>query len=83
MAFSSIIAFSFAMRKHRTLKSSMLQDIEKGRRTEIDAIDGAVVREGRKSGVRTPVTEQTVSIIHDIESGTLKPSPDNLFLFFK
>lgn len=71
----------FAMRKHRTLKSSMLQDIEKGRRTEIDAIDGAVVREGRKSGVRTPVTEQTVSIIHDIESGALKPSPDNLFLF--
>ncbi len=38
-------------------RSSMLQDLERGARTEIDAICGAVVREGRRLGVPTPVNE--------------------------
>ncbi len=71
----------FAMRRHRNLKSSMLQDIEKGRETEIDAIDGALVAEGRKAGVPTPVTERTVEIMHMISEGKLKPSMENLSLY--
>ena len=35
-------------------KTSMLQDIERGRRTEIDAIAGAVAELGRVVGVPTP-----------------------------
>lgn len=35
-------------------RSSMLQDLERGAATEIDAIHGAVVREGRARGVLTP-----------------------------
>jgi 2-dehydropantoate 2-reductase len=38
-------------------KSSMLQDILRGAPTECDAINGAVVREGRRVGVATPVNE--------------------------
>jgi 2-dehydropantoate 2-reductase len=38
-------------------RSSMLQDLSRGARTEIDAICGAVVTEGRKAGVPTPVNE--------------------------
>ncbi len=38
-------------------RSSMLQDLERGVRTEVDAICGAVVREGRRLGVPTPVNE--------------------------
>ncbi len=38
-------------------KSSMLQDILRGAPTECDAINGAVVREGRRLGVETPVNE--------------------------
>jgi len=36
-------------------RSSMLQDVARGARTEVDAINGAVVREGRRMGVPTPV----------------------------
>jgi 2-dehydropantoate 2-reductase len=44
---------------HRTAKnhSSMFQDILRGAPTEIDAICGAIVKEGRMLGVSTPVNE--------------------------
>ncbi len=38
-------------------RASTLQDLERGRPTEIDALSGAVVREGRRLGVSTPVNE--------------------------
>lgn len=38
-------------------KTSMLQDLEAGRRTEIDAFAGTVVEYGRECGVPTPVNE--------------------------
>jgi len=36
-------------------RSSMLQDIENGRKTEIDAITGAVIKEARRHNVPVPV----------------------------
>jgi 2-dehydropantoate 2-reductase len=38
-------------------RSSMLQDLERGAVTEIDALNGAVAREGRRLGVPTPVND--------------------------
>jgi 2-dehydropantoate 2-reductase len=38
-------------------RSSMLQDLERGAATEIDALSGAVVAEGRRLGVPTPVND--------------------------
>jgi len=35
--------------------SSMLQDIRRGAPTEIEAISGAIVREGERAGVSTPI----------------------------
>ena len=79
-------AFSFfiipiAIRKHAKLKASMLQDLEKGKLTEVDAINGAVSDYGRKVGFPTPVNDKVVEIIHRIERGELKPSFDNLTYF--
>jgi 2-dehydropantoate 2-reductase len=39
-------------------RSSMLQDASRGAPTEIDALNGAVVHEGRRLGVATPVNER-------------------------
>lgn len=79
-------AFSFfiipiAIRKHAGLKASMLQDLEKGKLTEVDAINGAVSDYGRKVGCPTPMNDCVVRIIHSIEQGKLKPGFDNLQYF--
>ncbi len=41
--------------------SSMLQDVRRGKRTEIDAINGAVVRAGRRLGIPTPVNAALIA----------------------
>jgi 2-dehydropantoate 2-reductase len=46
-----------------TSKPSMLQDVERGRPTEIDAINGAVVRLGRRLGVATPYNEALLLLV--------------------
>ena len=48
--------------------SSMLQDVLKGRRTEIDAINGAIVNEGRKNGIKTPINESLTYLVKGLES---------------
>ena len=46
---------------------SMLQDVLAGRRTEIDALCGAVVREGEEVGVDTPVNRTIWNLILSVE----------------
>ncbi|CAM3578708.1 ketopantoate reductase family protein [Polaromonas hydrogenivorans] len=48
-------------------KASMLQSLEKGSVTEIDYINGAVVRQGAKVGVPTPVNQALVACIKGVE----------------
>jgi 2-dehydropantoate 2-reductase len=50
-------------------KTSMLQSLEKGSVTEIDFINGAVVREGERLHVPTPVNRTLVACIKGIERG--------------
>jgi len=77
----SFFIIPIAIRKHAKLKASMLQDIEKGKLTEVDAINGSVSDYGRKVGCPTPMNHKVVEIIHKIEKGELKPESDNLKYF--
>ena len=77
----SFFIIPIAIRKHALLKASMLQDIEKGKLTEVDAINGVVSAFGRKVGCPTPMNDKVVEIIHRIERGELTPSFDNLKFF--
>jgi 2-dehydropantoate 2-reductase len=56
------------------------QDIKRGRRTEIDFINGLVARKGAEHRVATPLNDQIVELIHRVETGELKPNPENLDL---
>lgn len=51
-------------------QSSMLQDILAGKPTEIDVINGAVVREGVKTGIPTPVNQMLTELIKALEATT-------------
>ena len=59
---------------HRPLKASMLQDMEKGIKCEIDYIVGICSNWGRKLGVATPTCDTIVAIVKDFESGKI-PMP--------
>jgi 2-dehydropantoate 2-reductase len=48
-------------------KASMLQDVEAGRETEIDFLNGGVVRFGREHGVPTPLNEAMTALIKGVE----------------
>lgn len=48
-------------------KSSMLQDIELGRRTEIDSINGAVVRYAEAVGMDVPLNRSVTALVKAIE----------------
>jgi len=47
--------------------NSMLQDVYRKRRTEVDAINGAVVREGKAVGVPTPMNEALTLLVKGLE----------------
>ena len=53
-------------------KASMLQSLEKGSVTEVDYINGAVVRQGALCGVPTPVNQTLVAAIKGIEKNLLR-----------
>lgn len=48
--------------------ASMLQDVLKKRRTEIDYINGVVVRQGQELGIPTPVNSMLVELVRTIEA---------------
>jgi len=52
-------------------RSSMLQDLERGARTEIDALCGAVVREGRRLGIATPANAELFRRVREREGRPL------------
>jgi len=78
---SRIMEIGFS--KHRGIKPSMWQDIDKGRKTEVDFVNGHVVRKGKEIGKPTPANELVTRIIKQIEVGEKTPSVDNLKAFDK
>ena len=59
-------------------RPSLLQDVMRGRRTEIEELNGFVVRTGRELGVPTPMNEAVVREVQRHGVGTLRPDPRNL-----
>ena len=62
----------------RNWRSSMGQDVTKGRPTEIDYMNGHVIAKGKDKGVPTPISVATVSVVREIDAGTRKQAPENI-----
>lgn len=79
-AFAKIL-LPIAMKKHRLIEPSMLQDLKKGKPCEVDAINGVVCEWGRECGVPTPINDKIVEIIKKEQAGELPISKENIKYF--
>jgi len=60
------------------MRSSMLQDIERGRKTEVEYLNGYIVRKGRELDAATPINETIVEMVEQVEEGSRPLTPKNL-----
>ncbi len=70
-----------AMKKHRDIVPSMLQDIRNGKPCEVDAINGVVCEWGRKCGIPTPINDRIVELIKKEQDGKLRCVASNIIYF--
>lgn len=59
-------------------RPSMAQDIQKGRRTEIDFLNGLIASKGNDVGCPAPTHARMVELVRQVERGQLQPRPENV-----
>jgi 2-dehydropantoate 2-reductase len=69
-------ALDVAMGYAGATKASMLQDLQRGAKTEVEVINGGVVQRGREYGVKTPLNERVVELMHSMERDERRPGRD-------
>lgn len=57
------------------VRPSMLQDLDAGRATEVDVVNGGVASKGRELGIPTPYNDAVVELVHSMERGERAPDP--------
>lgn len=58
--------------------TSTHQDVVKGRRTEVDFMNGLIADKGQEVGVPTPANDAIVTVMKEIERGATAPAVENL-----
>lgn len=61
-------------------RPSTAQDVQKGRRTEIQFINGYVAAKGEQAGIATPAQRAITDLVREVELGKLKPAESNVEL---
>ena len=59
-------------------RPSMAQDIQKGRRTEIDFLNGLIASKGNDVACPAPTHARMVELVRQVERGQLQPHPENV-----
>jgi 2-dehydropantoate 2-reductase len=68
-------ALAQMMRHMYNVRPSMLQDLDAGRETEVDVVNGGVAAKGRELGIATPCNDAVVELVHSMERGERSPEP--------
>ena len=64
--------------RYRKLRSSMLSAIERGRKPDIDFLNGEIVSHGKTHGINTPINAAIVDKVWKLAEGTAKPGKTHL-----
>jgi 2-dehydropantoate 2-reductase len=70
--------FKDAKRTSAEQRPSMGQDMQKGRRTEIEFLNGFVVRQGEQVGMPCRANAVLTDIVKRVEKGEIKPDPQHI-----
>src|SRR5215831_8812748 len=76
---SQILAALQSNTRSELARPSMGQDMLKGRRTEIDFINGVIAAKGREVGVPAPTHVKLIDAVKRVEQGRLAARPENLY----
>ena len=79
----AVAIMKIAGEKHQSIKSTIWQDIEKGRKTEIDYLNGYIENKAEEFGIFTPINAALIRLVKQIEDGTKQPSIENVNDFYK
>ena len=76
---SLMLALRNSQQRSEQQRPSMGQDMQKGRRTEIDFINGVIVERGRAIGRPAPTHEKLIAAVKKVELGHAAPSPEHIY----
>ncbi len=69
---SPLLSMNRILRATAENRSSMLQDVELGRRTEIEQLNGVIVKTARRAGVLAPTSEILLGLVRALQSSYLR-----------
>ena len=75
---SLMLALRNSQQRSEHQRPSMGQDMLKGRRTEIDFINGVIVERGKEVGLSAPTHEKLIAAVKRVELGEIPARPENL-----
>lgn len=75
---STLLASVKAGQRSALQRPSMGQDMLKGRKTEIDFINGFVAAEGAKAGLAAPANAALTAVVKRVERGEIPARPENI-----
>lgn len=64
--------------KYAGVTPSTLESLKRGRKSEIDFLNGYIERRARASGRAVPLNSHVIAMVHEIEAGQRQLSPENL-----
>lgn len=74
--FEELDGFLGARVSRSNWKASMAQDVAKGRRSEIDFMNGLVSRRGVEAKVPTPYNDAIIQVMRDVDAKKITPGPE-------
>jgi 2-dehydropantoate 2-reductase len=74
----SAIIKRVSVKRHGKIRSSLLWDLENGRKTEVDFLNGYIDKKAKELGLEVPINSFLVKAIHEIEEGKREIGEQNL-----
>jgi 2-dehydropantoate 2-reductase len=73
-----LISLRVFIERYAGVTPSTLESLKRGRRSEIDFLNGYIVQQARAAGYAVPLNEHLIAMVHEIEAGRRRIETSNL-----